>query len=118
MSVSSTAGSLWRTTRPPEDASDVLLAYIVLLACRALYAIEHGRQISKSNAGRWLAQSHPAWASLAETSVWVNELGEAPDDRRIRPAVFAPRGGSRIRLRTLGGRLHFIGHRANPGTIS
>jgi predicted nucleotidyltransferase len=97
----------WRTTRPPEDASDALLAYIVLLACRALYAIEHGRQTSKSNAGRWLAQSHPAWASLAETSVRVNELGEAPDDRRIRPAdverftVWAARfGRDRISSRT------------------
>jgi len=75
-----------RPTRPPEDASDALLAYLVLLACRALYAIEHGRQTSKSSAGRWLAQSHPAWASLAEASVQVNELGDAPLDRRIRPA--------------------------------
>jgi predicted nucleotidyltransferase len=75
-----------RATRSPEDASDDALAYVVLLACRAVYAIEHGRQTSKSNAGRWLAQSHPAWASLAEASVRVNELGEAPHDRRIRPA--------------------------------
>jgi predicted nucleotidyltransferase len=75
----------WRATRPPDDASDAILAYIVLLACRALYAIEHGRQTSKSNAGRWLAQSYPAWASLAEASVRLNELSEAPHDRRIRP---------------------------------
>jgi hypothetical protein len=76
----------WRATAPPEDASDAVLAYIVLLACRALYAIEHSRQTSKSNAGRWLAQSHPIWASLADASVQVNESGEAPHDRRIRPA--------------------------------
>jgi hypothetical protein len=76
----------WRATRPPEDASDALLAYVVLLACRALYAIEYGRQTSKSNAGRWLAQSHAAWASLAEASVRVNEGDAAPQDRRIQPA--------------------------------
>ena len=75
----------WLATRPPDDTSDALLAYIVLLACRALYAIEHGRQTSKSSAGRWLAQSHPNWVSLAEASVRVNELGEAPHDSPISP---------------------------------
>jgi predicted nucleotidyltransferase len=75
----------WRATRPPDDASDALLAYIVLLACRALYAIDLGRQPSKSNAGRWLAQSYPNWAPLAEASVRVNESNEAPRDRRIWP---------------------------------
>jgi hypothetical protein len=75
----------WWATRPPDDASDAGLAYVVLLACRALYAIEHGRQTSKSGAGRWLARSHPAWASLAEASVRVNESSEPPCDRRIRP---------------------------------
>src|SRR5262249_16383614 len=45
----------WWATRAPADASDAQLAYIVLLVCRALYAIEHGRQTSKANAGRWLA---------------------------------------------------------------
>lgn len=71
-------------TRPPDAASDAGLAYIVLLACRALYAIEHGRQTSKSLAGRRLARSHPAWASLAEASVRVNESSEASHDRRLR----------------------------------
>jgi hypothetical protein len=97
----------WRAIRPPDDASDALLAYIVLLSCRAIYAIEHGQQTSKSKAGRWLAQSHPAWEALAEASVRVNELGEAPHDRPICPAdverftVWAARlGRDRINSRT------------------
>jgi hypothetical protein len=44
-------------TLPPQ-------AYVILTACRAMYAVEHGEQISKKRAARWASGRFPEWSAI------------------------------------------------------
>ena len=39
-------------------------SYVIITACRALYAISHGEQASKKRAARWAQARYPQWAGL------------------------------------------------------
>lgn len=43
--------------------------YAVLTICRAMYAIQHGTQGSKTVAGNWAKNTYPKWANLIEQSL-------------------------------------------------
>ncbi|MEO6044705.1 MAG: aminoglycoside adenylyltransferase domain-containing protein [Tepidiformaceae bacterium] len=46
-------------------------SYVVLTMCRALYACQFGKQLSKTEAGVWAARERPEWAALIETAlIW------------------------------------------------
>jgi predicted nucleotidyltransferase len=44
-------------------------AYAVLSMCRALYGIQHGRQVSKLQAASWAAEYLPEWSELIHAAV-------------------------------------------------
>lgn len=58
----------WRD-RVPTDASTPYLAYIVLAITRGLHAWRTGSQVSKQDAGMWLAEERPDWRVLASAAV-------------------------------------------------
>jgi hypothetical protein len=66
--------------RLPADATTGYLAYVALLACRAVHAIERGHQASKAGAARWLAARYPEWSELALRAVRVNDAIDQPPD--------------------------------------
>ncbi|HEY3080656.1 MAG TPA: aminoglycoside adenylyltransferase domain-containing protein [Chloroflexota bacterium] len=52
-------------------------AYVILAMCRAMYATQHGDQLSKYGAGRWAQRELPEWADLIERAIaWR----DAPED--------------------------------------
>ncbi len=54
----------WVQRVPSARAGASYLAYVVLVASRALYASEQGGQTSKPAAGEWIASSFPEWSDL------------------------------------------------------
>lgn len=61
---------------PNADAQPGMRAYATLLVCRALVAIDDGRQTSKQDAARVVAARFPQWRALADAAVAVKEGGE------------------------------------------
>lgn len=60
-----------------------LLAYEVLLVARAAYAVEHVRQASKQDAGRWIGQVHPRWAPLTSEAINLHEGCRSPREASL-----------------------------------
>jgi hypothetical protein len=53
-------------------------AYIILAMCRAMYAVQHGAQLSKPGAGRWAQGELPEWAELIGRAIaWREALEDA-----------------------------------------
>ena len=60
-------------------------AYVVLLMCRALYAIRHADQLSKPGAGRWAQRELPEWAGLIGRAIAWREAPEDADGATAEP---------------------------------
>jgi hypothetical protein len=60
-------------------------SYAILTMCRALYTTEHGRQVSKQQAARWVQSLLPAWAPLIEQALEWRVAPENFDDAEHYP---------------------------------
>jgi predicted nucleotidyltransferase len=61
-------------------------AYAILTMCRALYAYEHGEQVSKKQAAMWAAKEFPEWSSTIENALLWREAWreKVPDPEATR----------------------------------
>jgi hypothetical protein len=53
-------------TLPPQ-------AYVILTACRAMYAVEYGEQVSKKRAARWARGRYPEWSGIIDRALGWRE---------------------------------------------
>ncbi len=71
----------WRTYVAATRDSRPYQGYAILTLCRALYAVTHGVQASKRQAGAWVAAQLPEWAPLiAEAFRWRAAALRGPAD--------------------------------------
>jgi len=63
--------------------------YAVLTICRALYALKHGEQVSKTTAGQWAKKAYPQWAVLIKDALAWRTDGQnlTPDQLSRYPEV-------------------------------